>query len=86
MACYMAYFARFYLYLHKVTFVVIRRLDAGFSLLRLGFVSTFYVRVMIVKMAVGKFSFQVLRSSPVSIISPILHTHLHPPMLCDVHI
>jgi hypothetical protein len=82
----MAYFARFYLYLHKVTVVVIRRLYAGFSLSRLGFVSTFYVRVMIVKMAVGKFSFQVLRSSPVSIVSPILHTHLQPPMLCDVHI
>ena len=57
----------------------LRRLVAGFSPRRPVFnPRPVDVRFVMDKMTMGQVLLQVLRFSPVSIIPPILHTHLHP--------
>jgi len=55
-----------------------RRFVAGLSRLRFGFdPRSVHVRFVVDKVALGQVFLRVLRYSPVSIILPIFHIHLH---------
>ena len=54
----------------------LRRSVSGLSPWRLGFhPKSFHVRLVVDKVALGQFFLRVLRFSPVSTISPVLHIH-----------